>query len=107
MTDKVVVFITSPNLKESRKIARVLVEAKLAACVNICSPVQSVYRWKGKVEQAREYLLVVKSNRELFPKLQAAVSTLHSYKIPEIICLPIVDGSLQYLQWLDDSLGTD
>ncbi len=104
MTDKIVVFITSANRGESKKIAKALVEQKLAACVNITPPIESIFRWQGKVCDEREFLLVVKSRRELFPEIRNAVLKLHSYKVPEVICLPIVDGSEDYLQWIADSV---
>lgn len=104
MTDKIVVLVTAATLRESTKIARQLVEAKLAACVNITQPIRSIYRWQGKMADEREFLLIVKSTRELFPEIKAAVSKIHSYQTPEIICLPIIDGSENYLQWLSDSV---
>lgn len=104
MTDKVVILVTAGSLRQARKIARRLVEQKLAACVNITPPVQSVYRWEGKVETAKEFLLVIKSTRELFDPIKAEVLKLHSYATPEIICLPIVDGSAEYLRWLEESV---
>ena len=105
MTDKIVVLVTTSSLRESKKIAKHLVEARLAACVNITQPIQSIYRWQGKVEEQRESLLLIKSTRGLFDAIKAAVSKLHSYTTPEIICLPIVDGSAEYLQWVGDSVN--
>ncbi len=104
MTDKIVVLVTAASLRESTKIARQLVEAKLAACVNITQPIRSIYRWQGKMADEREFLLIIKSTRELFPEIKAAVSKIHSYQTPEIICLPIIDGSENYLQWVSDSV---
>ncbi len=104
MTDKVVILVTAGRLTEAKKIARHLVESKLAACVNILPPIRSMYRWQGKLEDAKEYLLFIKSTRELFSELKAAISKLHSYTTPEIICLPIVEGSPEYLQWVGDSV---
>lgn len=104
MTDKVVIMVTASSLRECRKIARHLVEGKLAACVNITQPIQSVYRWEGKVTGDKEYLMVIKSTRELFAEIKTEISKLHSYQTPEIICLPIIDGSQDYLQWLSDSV---
>ncbi len=104
MTDKVVILVTAGRLTEAKKIARHLVESKLAACVNILPPIRSMYRWQGKLEDAKEYLLFIKSTRELFSELKAAISKLHSYTTPEIICLPIVEGSAEYLQWVGDSV---
>jgi periplasmic divalent cation tolerance protein len=105
MTDKIVVLVTCGSAKEARKIARALVERRLAACVNVLqTPVQSVYRWKGKVESTREVLLAIKTTRKRFAALQRAVRALHSYDVPEIIALPIAAGEHNYLAWLSDSV---
>jgi periplasmic divalent cation tolerance protein len=104
VTDKIVVLVTASSRRECRKIARHLVEGKLAACVNITQPIQSIYRWQGKVAEDREFLMFIKSTRELFPEIKADMVKLHSYKTPEIICLPIVDGSESYLQWVNNSV---
>ena len=104
MTDKVMILVTSSNRRECRKIARHLVKARLAACVNITQPVESIYRWEGKVEEEKEFLLVIKSTRDLFPEIRKAILTLHTYGVPEVICLPIVDGSQAYLHWLGESV---
>ena len=104
MTDKVVILVTAASKKECRKIARHLVESKLAACVNITQPIESIYRWEGKITSDSEYQLFIKSTRELFPEIKAAISHLHSYHTPEIICLPIIEGSRNYLQWIGDSV---
>jgi periplasmic divalent cation tolerance protein len=104
MTDNVVIMVTSRSRRECRKIARRLIEEKLAACVNITQGIQSVYRWEGKVTQGKEFLLFIKSTRALFPEIRAEISLIHSYHTPEIICLPIIDGSRNYLQWMGDSV---
>ena len=104
MTDKIVVLVTAPKLSEAKKIAKHLVESKLAACVNITQPVRSVYRWQGKLVNDEEFAIFIKSSRELFAEIEAEVSKLHSYTTPEVICLPIIDGSTNYLNWLGDSL---
>jgi periplasmic divalent cation tolerance protein len=104
VTDKIVILVTAANVREGRKIARHLVEARLAACVNITQPIRSIYRWEGKVADEKEFLLLIKTTRGLFPEIKAAVSNLHSYTTPEIICLPVVDGSENYLQWVNDSV---
>ncbi|MBI3484969.1 MAG: divalent-cation tolerance protein CutA [Acidobacteria bacterium] len=105
MTDKVVVLVTCANTKEAKRIARAAVEARLAACVNVlAAPVHSVYRWKGKVEQAKEVLLLMKTSRKKLAALRAAVEHLHSYDVPEFIALPIAAGSPAYLHWLDECL---
>lgn len=105
MTDKIVVLVTAGSLRESRTIARKLIESRLAACATITSPVQSIYRWEGKVSKSREYLLIIKTMRNLFDKLKSEVLRLHSYTTPEIIALPIVDGLSEYLQWIESSVG--
>jgi len=104
VTDKIVVLVTVPNRRDGQKISRRLVESKLAACVNMTSNIQSVYRWEGKVTNDREFLLVIKSSRRLFSKIRDAVRKLHRYTTPEIICLPIVDGSEEYLNWIEACL---
>jgi periplasmic divalent cation tolerance protein len=107
MTDKIVVLVTCGSRKEARRIARALVEKRLAACVNeIGAPVRSVYRWKGKVETAEEFLLVIKTTKRRFAGLRDAVRELHSYDVPEIIALPVMKGSREYLDWIAESVGT-
>lgn len=104
MTDKVVIMVTASSRRECRKIARRLIEGKLAACVNITQPIQSVYWWEGKIDHGKEFLMFIKSSRDLFPQIKAEISLIHSYHTPEIICLPIIDGSRNYLQWIGDSV---
>ena len=104
MTDKVVILVTVASKEEGHKIARDLVESHLAACVNITGAIESIYRWEGRIAQDQECQLFIKSTRELFPEIQAAISKLHSYQTPEIICLPIIEGSREYLQWVNDSV---
>jgi len=100
-----VVLITCGTLAEARRIARAAVDAKLAACVNVMpNAVDSIYRWKGKVEVAREYLLVVKSIARRLPELERMVRSMHSYDVPEFLVLPVVSGSREYLGWLFDSV---
>ena len=102
MTDKFVVLVTCANVAEAKRIARAVVEGRLAACVNILpGAVTSIYRWKGKVESARERLLLIKTSRKLLAKLQGTVERMHSYDVPEFIALPIVAGSKKYLVWMD------
>lgn len=105
MTDKIVVLVTCASAPEARKIARALVERRLAACGNLVrTPVESIYRWKGKVERAQEVLLLIKSSRKHFRALEAQVKRLHSYDVPEIIVLPIAAGSGEYLEWIAESV---
>lgn len=104
MTDKVVALVTTGSTKEARKIAKTLVEERLAACVNVLPKIQSHYRWKGAVQVDEECLLIIKSSRPHFVELRKAIEKLHSYKVPEIICLPIVEGADPYMNWLEESL---
>lgn len=104
MTDKIVVFSTCASADEAERLARRLVDERLAACVNVISPVRSFYRWKGAVEDAVEWLLVIKSSRSLFASLRAALESAHSYEVPEVVAIPIVDGSPNYLLWIEQEL---
>jgi periplasmic divalent cation tolerance protein len=105
MTNKIVVLVTCGSVKEGRKIARALVEQRIAACANIVTtPVHSIYRWKGRVETAREFLLIIKTTQARFAKLKAEVKRRHSYNVPEIIALPIALGASNYLRWISDSV---
>ena len=104
MTDKIVVLSTCASADEAERIARRLIDERLAACVNVISPVRSFYRWKGAVEDFAEWLLIIKSSRELFPTLSAALESAHSYELPEIIAIPIVEGSPNYLSWIEREL---
>ena len=105
-TGKFVVLVTCDSVQEGRKIGRALVEARLAACVNILqTPIESIYRWKGSVDTAKEFLLIIKTSRARLKALEAAVKRLHSYDVPEIIALPIERGSRDYLAWLSESVS--
>jgi periplasmic divalent cation tolerance protein len=106
MTDKIVVLVTCGSAREARKIARAVVKQRLAACANILSsPVQSVYRWKGSAESAKEFLLIIKTTKARFSKLRAEVTRLHTYEVPEIIALPVATGATNYLSWISESVG--
>ena len=107
MTDKRIVVSTASSEDEARKIALYLVEQRLAACVNIVPQIESVYRWKEKVESSQEYLLLIKTSAERFPQVRDAIRELHSYELPECIAISIEEGSVEYLQWLAYSLVTD
>jgi periplasmic divalent cation tolerance protein len=104
MTDKIVVLTTCDSETQAQQLARHLVEARVAACVNILGQARSVYRWKEKVEDAAEWLLIIKSRRDLFAALRAEIQKLHTYEVPEVIALPVVDGSNAYLGWLEGQL---
>ena len=105
MTDKIVVFSACATEEEAEKIARVLVEARLAACVNIVPGARSIYRWQGAIESAAECLLIIKSSRQIFARLCAALEKAHSYQTPEVLAVPVTEGAPNYLNWLDDQLG--
>jgi periplasmic divalent cation tolerance protein len=107
MTDKRIVLSTAGSEDEARKIAQHLVEQRLAACVNIVPQIESVYRWKEKVESSQEYLLLIKTSAERFPQVRDAIRELHSYELPECVAISIEDGSSEYLQWLAYSLVKD
>jgi periplasmic divalent cation tolerance protein len=102
MTDKRIVMTTAGSVDEARRIAETLVDRKLAACVNIVPKVVSIYRWKGKVEEAEEWLLWVKTASPFEP-VRDAILEMHSYELPECLSISIEEGSQQYLKWLEDS----
>jgi len=99
--DKIIVFITTGSEEEAHRIAESLVKGKKAACVNIVPRVDSLFWWEGKLDSARESLLLVKTKASLFPEVVELVKRTHSYEVPEIIALPIVAGSEDYVKWLD------
>jgi periplasmic divalent cation tolerance protein len=103
-TDAIVVFMTAANGEEASRLAEMLVGAHLAACVQILPEMESVYRWQGKIVRQSEILLIAKTTRAKFVELEREVRALHSYDTPEIIAVPVVDGSPSYLQWLKDVL---
>lgn len=101
----IVVFITVGSQDEAARMARRLVEEQLAACANLVPAIASTYWWQGKIEQATETLLVLKTRQDLLDRLAARVRELHTYTVPEVIALPIVGGNPAYLRWIDDSVG--
>ena len=105
MTDKIVVLSTCASEDEAARIASELVTKRLAACVNIIAGVRSLYRWKDAMEESQEVLLVIKTSRALFDHLRSQIEKTHSYEVPELIALPIVDGAGSYLDWLDRALA--
>jgi periplasmic divalent cation tolerance protein len=105
MTDSIVILVTAGSEAEAEKIATALVEEHLAACVNILSPIRSLYRWEGKVADDREWLLLIKTRAERFAAVEAKVKALHSYQVPEVIALPIVAGAEGYMRWLRESVS--
>jgi periplasmic divalent cation tolerance protein len=105
MTDKIVVFSTVSSAEEAEKIAHGLVDARLAACVNVVPGLRSYYRWQGKLEDSAEFLLVIKSTKKHFEALCTLLEKLHSYEVPEVIAMPVVAGARNYLSWMDGELG--
>lgn len=104
MTDKIVVLSTCASPEEARRIAGELVSKRLAACVTLLPAVRSVYHWKDAIEDEEETLMIIKSSRPLFDQLKSVLARLHSYEVPEVIALPIVDGTQSYLDWMDKEL---
>lgn len=104
MTDKILVLVTCPDETEAGRIAAHLVELRLAACVSASSPVRSIYRWQGAIEGAHEIGLTIKTRRGLFARVMAEIGKLHSYSTPEILAIPVLDGSPDYLAWMEREL---
>ena len=104
MTDKKIILTTTGSREEAQKIARSLVERKLAACVNIVGPIESVYRWKGEVETSEEFLLVIKTTGAAYERVRDLIRLLHSYEVPECVQLSIEDGLPKYLEWIGESV---
>ena len=100
MSEPIVVLVTCGSEEEALKIAKALIEEHLAACVNVISPIRSIYRWEGKIWDEREWLLIIKTQSHRFGELEKKVKSLHSYSVPEIVSLPILEGSSSYLSWL-------
>ena len=100
----ILVLVTAKDRKEAQKISASLIKHKLAACVNIVEKINSMFFWAGKIDQAKESLLLIKSKKEKFPKIIKLVRSLHSYKVPEIIAIPIIAGDRPYLRWIDAAL---
>jgi len=103
--EAIVVFITTGNSEEAARLADLLIEQRLAACVQILPEVESVYRWQGKIERQKEVLVIAKSTRARFLDLEREVRAIHSYDTPEIVALPLTAGSEPYLEWLNSSVS--
>ena len=104
MTPYRVVFVTAGNAAEAKKISLALLKEKLAACVNVVPKISSSYWWKGKIETAEESLLVIKTKKSLVPKLIRKIKKIHSYAVPEVISLPVMEGNRDYLNWMKGSV---
>lgn len=100
----IIILVTAKDIEEAQKISRALVEDKLIACANIIPGIQSVFWWDGKVDEANEVLLILKTKKSLFQKVVKKVKSLHSYDVPEVIALPIIDGNKDYLRWINESV---
>ncbi|CAN5727609.1 divalent-cation tolerance protein CutA [soil metagenome] len=101
----IVVFCTFPSLELARQIGTALVDAQLAACVNLCPSVESIYRWEGKAVSASEALAMIKTTTDLYPLLEARLKTLHPYEVPEIIALPSAQVLPAYAKWVQESVA--
>jgi len=99
------IFVTASNHDEAKVIADALLKDKLAACVNIVDSIKSFFLWKGKLDRTQESLLIIKTKVGKFNKICSKVKTIHSYDVPEIIALPIIEGDNQYLQWIDEEIS--
>src|SRR5690348_6526413 len=105
MTDQIVVLSTCSSAEEGERLARLIVERRLAACVNVVPGLRSFYWWRGAVEDANEWLLIAKTSRSLFSQVAAALEQAHSYEVPEVLALPVVEGAPNYLNWLASSVA--
>jgi periplasmic divalent cation tolerance protein len=101
------VFTTVEKREDAERIASSVVHTRVAACAQVLGPIHSIYRWKGKVEEAGEWLCVMKTRQDLFPALEKEIKRIHPYEVPEIVALPIVAGSASYLQWIDEETTKD
>ena len=103
-TGKIVIFVTTDTNKEAQSIARLLLDRRKAACVNIVPEVDSAFWWQGKLDSAQESLLIIKTTASLLPDIIELVKSIHSYEVPEIIAMPIIGGNEDYLNWIDDEV---
>ena len=103
MSNPIVVLVTCGSEEEALKIANALVAEHLAACVNLIAPIRSISRWEGKICDEKEWLLIIKTQKQKFEELEKRVKSLHSYSVPEIISLPVTEGSSAYLNWIEEN----
>ncbi|MDO8637164.1 MAG: divalent-cation tolerance protein CutA [Dehalococcoidia bacterium] len=105
---KFIQVLTSAGTKEdAQKIAQFVVEKRLAGCAQVIGPITSIYWWEGKIDSAEEWLCIIKSRNDLYKELEKAIQQIHPYKVPEILAVPVVEGSQSYLEWLDGELAKD
>jgi periplasmic divalent cation tolerance protein len=107
MSEYIQVVTTTEHRDDAQRIARSLVEARLAACVQVTGPITSTYRWRGQIETAQEWQCCAKSRRALYDQIEQTIRRLHPYEVPEILAMPIVAGSADYLAWLERETGND
>ena len=107
MSREIIIFVTAPNSEEASRIANALVSEQLAACVNIVPSIESIYRWEGKVTSDREALMIIKTVDDRYVDVERRVKELHSYSTPEIVAIPIEQGSREYLDWIRKSTAID
>ncbi len=107
MTPAIVVLVTVGSEREAETIATALLEERLAACVNVTSPVRSLYRWEGRIADDREWQMVIKTQARLFEALAVRVRALHSYDLPEIIALPVLAGTTDYVDWIQNETKSE
>ena len=103
MSDPIIVLVTCGSEEEVLKIANALVESRLAACVNLVAPIRSIYRWEERMWDEKEWLLIIKTQKNRFEDLEKKIKSLHSYSVPEIVSVPIVEGSSSYLNWISEN----
>ena len=104
MTDFIQVVTTADKRELAEQIASHLVELRLAACVQVLGPMTSTYRWQGNIERAEEWLCLAKTRRDLYPQVEAAIREVHTYEVPEVLAVPIIAGSMPYLEWMEKEL---
>ena len=104
MSEYIQVITSVEKREDAEKIAGILLKNRLAACIQILGPVTSKYLWKGKIENSREWLCIIKSKKNLYKKIQKEILSVHSYDIPEILAFPVADGSKSYLEWINKEL---
>jgi periplasmic divalent cation tolerance protein len=105
MSDYIQIVTTTEHQEDAERIARALVEQRLAACVQVAGPITSIYRWHGQIETAREWQCWAKTRRELYDEIEQAIRRLHPYEVPEILAMPVLAGSADYLGWLEQETG--
>ena len=107
MTEYIQIFTTTENKEDAEKIAKEVVEKRLAACAQVLGPIESTYWWEGEVEKAKEWLCIIKSRNDLYGELEKAIKGIHPYDVPEILAMPVISGNPDYLQWVDKEVAVN